>query len=147
LKLLVQPLLIYDDRLTDNAMIRLLAERAAKGVDIRILGRLEKPIEGVRVEKYAGTLHLRAIVQDGRRAFVGSQSLRRLELEARREVGVIFRDASVIARMTAVFEEDWAQTAGQAESAKARLAEARAAAASRRAARKPRREHRAARVA
>jgi phosphatidylserine/phosphatidylglycerophosphate/cardiolipin synthase-like enzyme len=106
-------LLIYDDRLTDNAMIRLLAERAAKGVDIRILGRLEKPIEGVRVEKYAGTLHLRAIVQDGRRAFVGSQSLRRLELEARREVGVIFRDA----------------------------------AASRRAARKPRREHRAAKVA
>jgi phosphatidylserine/phosphatidylglycerophosphate/cardiolipin synthase-like enzyme len=138
-------LLIYDDRITDNAMQRILAERAAQGVEVRVLGRLEKPIEGVRVEKYPGTLHLRAIVQDGRRAFVGSQSLRRLELEARREVGVILRDASVIARMTALFEEDWARTAaGRAEAPKARPA---ASAASRRAARKPRPAPRAAKVA
>ena len=32
-------------------------------------------------------LHVRAIVRDGRRAFVGSQSLRKLELDERREVG------------------------------------------------------------
>jgi phosphatidylserine/phosphatidylglycerophosphate/cardiolipin synthase-like enzyme len=138
-------LLIYDQRVTDNAMLRILAERAAKGVEIRVLGRIEKPIEGVRVEKYPGTLHLRAIVQDGRRAFIGSQSLRRLELEARREVGVVFRDARVIARMAEVFEEDWARTdAGKAAAEERRRAEAKAEAAPKRAGRKARRDERAA---
>jgi hypothetical protein len=37
-------------------------------------------------------LHVRAIVRDGRRAFVGSQSLRKVELDERREVGIIIRD-------------------------------------------------------
>lgn len=134
-------LLIYDQRISDNAMQKILAERAAKGVDIRVLGRLEKPIEGVRVEKHPGTLHLRAIIQDGRRAFIGSQSLRRLELEARREVGVVFRDSAVIARMTEVFEEDWARTeTGKAEQEERRRAAAKAEAAAKRAARRRRDE-------
>jgi hypothetical protein len=37
-------------------------------------------------------LHVRAMVRDGRRAFIGSQSLRRLELDERREIGLIIRD-------------------------------------------------------
>ena len=53
---------------------------------------------------------MRAIIRDGRRAFLGSQSLRRLELEKRREIGVIITDDEVVAQMRAVFEEDWAQT-------------------------------------
>ena len=32
-------------------------------------------------------LHVRAIIRDGTRAFVGSQSLRKEELDSRREVG------------------------------------------------------------
>ena len=35
-------LLIYDVRITDNAMIRILKERAKAGVEIRMMGRLEK---------------------------------------------------------------------------------------------------------
>ena len=50
------------------------------------------------------------IVRDGRRAFVGSQGLRKVELDGRREVGVIVKDPKVIARMTAIFEEDWSET-------------------------------------
>ena len=53
---------------------------------------------------------VRAIIRDGRRAFVGSQSLRRLELEKRREVGVIVTDQVVVRQMEDVFEKDWAQT-------------------------------------
>lgn len=138
-------LLIYDERVSDNAMQRILAERAAKGVDIRILGRLAKPIEGVQVQRYPGTLHLRAIIQDGRRAFVGSQSLRRPELQARREVGVILRDAAVIARMTEVFEEDWARTdAGKSQAETRRRTEEKAEAARRRPAGRARRDDHAA---
>jgi hypothetical protein len=53
-------------------------------------------------------LHTRTIIRDGKYAFVGSQSLRALELDARREVGIIFRDARVIARLEATFRADWA---------------------------------------
>ena len=38
-------------------------------------------------------MHLRAIVRDGKAAFLGSQTLRRLELESRREIGVIVKHA------------------------------------------------------
>jgi phosphatidylserine/phosphatidylglycerophosphate/cardiolipin synthase-like enzyme len=103
-------LLIYDENVTDNAMLEILRARAEAGVEIRILGRIEKPQPGVQVEKYPGTLHLRAIIQDGRRAFIGSQSLRRPELEGRREVGVVFKDARIVGQMMRVFEEDWLRT-------------------------------------
>ena len=39
--------------------------------------------------------------------FIGSQSLRKLELDARREVGIIFRDPKVVSRLTKTFETDW----------------------------------------
>jgi phosphatidylserine/phosphatidylglycerophosphate/cardiolipin synthase-like enzyme len=63
------------------------------------------------VQKFPGKrLHVRAIVRDGDTGFVGSQSLRALELDARREVGLITRDPKVVKRMGEVFEEDWAKT-------------------------------------
>ena len=62
-------------------------------------------------EKYPGKrLHVRAIVRDGNRAFLGSQSLRRLELERRREIGLIVDDAVVVRGLRQVFEQDWAMT-------------------------------------
>ena len=56
-------------------------------------------------------LHARAIIRDGAQAFIGSQSLRKLELDARREVGVIVHDSRIARRMRAVFEADWAEAA------------------------------------
>jgi hypothetical protein len=52
-------------------------------------------------------LHTRTIIRDGKHAFLGSQSLRALELDARREVGIIFRDPGAVARLTATFRSDW----------------------------------------
>ena len=105
-------LLIYDPQATDDAMLRLLTERAKAGVDVRIIGRLEtKWGSDIKSERYPGKrLHVRAIIRDGKRAFMGSQSLRRLELEKRREVGVIITDELVVRQMLDVFEKDWAQT-------------------------------------
>jgi phosphatidylserine/phosphatidylglycerophosphate/cardiolipin synthase-like enzyme len=104
-------LLVYDPKLTDIAMIRILKERVSAGVGVRILGKLGKRGAGLRAEKFPGKrLHVRAIVRDGQQAFVGSQGLRKLELDGRREVGVIVRDRKVVARMVAVFEADWAET-------------------------------------
>jgi cardiolipin synthase A/B len=105
-----QQLLIYDDRLTDRAMIKLLRERAKAGVDVRILGTMDKRPGRLHLRKPPGwKLHVRAIVQDGRRAFVGSQSLRRLELDGRREVGLVIESAAVVDQIRRVFNWDWAR--------------------------------------
>jgi phosphatidylserine/phosphatidylglycerophosphate/cardiolipin synthase-like enzyme len=121
-------LLIYDPKVTDNAMIRILQERAKAGVEIKILGTLEKPDEGIEVESFPGRLHARVIIRDGRQAFIGSQSLRRLELERRREVGAIFGDGKVVRRLMDVFEQDWAETpTGRTEQAREEKAKGGAA--------------------
>lgn len=103
-----QQLLIYDAQVSDNAIQKVLQERADAGVDIRIIGKLEKAIDGVKVRKLADLrLHVRAIVRDGKEAFIGSQSLRRLELDGRREVGIIVKNGGIVRRIQAVFEADW----------------------------------------
>jgi len=74
-------------------MLRLLQIRAKKGIDIRVLGKAGPCGAGLRVQKLPGLrLHVRALIRDGDTVFVGSQSLRALELDARREVGLIVRD-------------------------------------------------------
>jgi len=103
-------LLIYDPQVSDDGMLRLITERIKAGVDVRVIGKVESKWN-VKSDKYPGKrLHIRAIIRDGKRAFVGSQSLRRLELEKRREVGVIITDDAVIKQMTEIFEKDWALT-------------------------------------
>ncbi len=103
-------LLIYDSGLTDDAMLRIIEEKIAEGVDVKILGKVEAKWH-IPFEKYPGRrLHVRMIVRDGQRAFVGSQSLRKLELDKRREVGVIVTDREVVNSMMAVFARDWAET-------------------------------------
>jgi cardiolipin synthase len=101
-------LLIYDAQVSDNAIQKVLQERAKAGVEIRIIGTLEKSLPSVKVRKLADLrLHVRAIIRDGREAFIGSQSLRRLELEGRREVGIIVKNSAIVRRIQAVFEADW----------------------------------------
>ena len=51
---------------------------------------------------------------DGERMFLGSQSLRSLELDARRETGLIVSDPEVIRQLATVFEADWLACAGSA---------------------------------
>ena len=104
-------LLIYDPKVSDDVMRRLLVERVKAGVDVRIIGKLGGRKSELTAERFPGKrLHVRAIIRDGRHAFVGSQSLRKLELEKRREIGIIVNDAGVIRQMQATFEQDWAET-------------------------------------
>jgi len=103
-------LLIYDPKVSDDSMLRIITDRIRKGVDVRVIGRVEAKWN-VKSERLLGKrLHIRSIIRDGKRAFMGSQSLRRLELEKRREVGVIITDETVVREMKEVFEHDWAET-------------------------------------
>jgi len=101
-------LLIYDPEISDPDMIRILEERAKAGVEIKIIGRLTSKSERLQVNKLSSIrLHTRTMIRDGMHAFIGSQSLRDLELSARREVGVIFRDRKVVGQLLKTFTEDW----------------------------------------
>ena len=111
-------LLIYDANVCDDAMLRIITERMKAGVDVKIIGSVEAKWN-IHGEPFPGKrMHVRAIVRDGQRAFIGSQSLRRLELENRREVGVIITDPGVVGEMKQFFELDWSKTAGGKKEAK-----------------------------
>ena len=104
-------LLIYDSRLTDNMIQRVIEKRALAGVEVRVIGKLEKKLQQVLVEPYPGDrLHVRAMVRDGRHAFIGSQSMRRAELDRRREIGVMVDDKRTVREIAGIFESDWALT-------------------------------------
>ena len=76
---------------------------------MRYLGRLGKKA-GELDARRMGTvrLHTRTIIRDRKDAFVGSQSLRKLELDSRRELGLIVKERKVIAKLIETFESDWA---------------------------------------
>jgi phosphatidylserine/phosphatidylglycerophosphate/cardiolipin synthase-like enzyme len=104
-------LLIYDVNLQDPVLIKLLRQQVAAGVEVRVIGKFKgsgpievRPLRPMR-------LHARAIVRDGSRAFVGSQSLRRPELDQRREVGVLITNTTVARKLRDLFEADWAESA------------------------------------
>jgi phosphatidylserine/phosphatidylglycerophosphate/cardiolipin synthase-like enzyme len=107
---------IYDQQIQDPMMVKLLKELAARGVRIRVLGRL-KGANGDVVVRSLKTmrLHVRAIVRDGTRAFVGSQSLRKEELDKRREVGLLISNPTVTRTLRQVFDADWEASATKEE--------------------------------
>ncbi len=87
-------------------MIRLLRSRIDDGVKVRVIGHSVGNLPTRALGRMR--LHTRTIIRDRRQAFLGSQSLRQVELDARREIGVIFRDTAIIAELRRTFEEDWA---------------------------------------
>jgi phosphatidylserine/phosphatidylglycerophosphate/cardiolipin synthase-like enzyme len=100
-------LLIYDPKISDKTMIRLLQKRSAENVNVRIIGQVSAS-EKLQVRTLSQIrLHTRAMVCDGKLAFVGSQSLREIELDRRREVGLIFGDSVTVNQIAKTFEEDW----------------------------------------
>ncbi|MCW3052555.1 MAG: Phosphatidylserine/phosphatidylglycerophosphate/cardiolipin synthase -like [Chthonomonadales bacterium] len=100
-------LCIYDGKLTDPDMIRLLQQKAREGVDIRIIGAIGKRAAGMKVAAPPMRLHAQTIIRDGAQMFLGSQSLRTLELDARREVGILIDDVPIVQRALETFEADW----------------------------------------
>ena len=103
-------LLIYDVNVQDRTLIKLLEQQASAGVDVRVIGKC-KGGKGISVRPLRSMrLHVRAMVRDGARAFVGSQSLRRLELDQRREVGVVITNGVVARQIRDTFEADWTES-------------------------------------
>jgi cardiolipin synthase A/B len=104
-------LLIYDMKVSDRQMIKLLQERVKAGVDVRIIGKVSRKGEGLTAEKMPGMrLHVRAMLRDGKELFLGSMSMRGLELDKRRETGVIVKERAAAKQFRELFEQDWTKT-------------------------------------
>ncbi len=104
-------LLIYDPKISDRAMLRLLEDRRNAGVEIRVIGRVNHNLRSCELKRMR--LHTRTMVRDRAHVFIGSQSLRQLELDARREIGVIARDGASLKHIVHTFEEDWVASYGE----------------------------------
>jgi cardiolipin synthase A/B len=100
-------LLIYDVKISDAAMLRILEERAHAGVKLKIIGEIAHKSELVARKLKRLRLHARVIIRDGKHMFLGSQSLRKVELDERREIGIIVSGAKVVNALMAVFHDDW----------------------------------------
>ncbi len=107
LKRAKKQLLIYDPMISDGEMLGILQGRTKAGVEVKVIGRVPGRAS-FESQKLSGMrLHTRTIIRDRRQAFVGSQSLRTLELDSRREVGLIIRDPKAVKQLIDTFESDW----------------------------------------
>jgi phosphatidylserine/phosphatidylglycerophosphate/cardiolipin synthase-like enzyme len=111
---------IYAEVLLDGASVDLLAQRAGAEVAVRVL--LPPPFEdrgwlvverlaasGVQLHDLSDPYgHAKAILVDGREAFVGSQNLTATSLDENRELGITFTEPTAIARLATTFERDFA---------------------------------------
>jgi cardiolipin synthase A/B len=101
-------LLIYDGKLSDAEMIKHLESCARRGVEIKIIGHASKKVKGSEIRSMPLIrLHAQAIIRDGQEVFFGSQSLRKVELDHRREVGLITNDAEAVKSFFLIFVMDW----------------------------------------
>jgi cardiolipin synthase len=105
-------LIIYDPKVSDRSILRLMSERAKAGVQVRIIGRVAGRRPEIESRKLNQRLHTRTMVRDGSWVFIGSQSLREMELDERREVGLIFHDRQIAHKISETFEADWKASEG-----------------------------------
>jgi len=114
-------LLVESMQLADGAVRNAIAERKAKGVNVRVI--LADPswiaanddaakfmtahgIEGRRM--LAPKVHVKSILVDGKLAYAGSENLSQTSLDKNREVGLVVTEAKNVAKMHDTFETDWA---------------------------------------
>jgi phosphatidylserine/phosphatidylglycerophosphate/cardiolipin synthase-like enzyme len=111
-------LLIYDPRISDKDLLRVLHERSKAGIEVRVIGSVAGR-STLEAQKLAGSrLHTRTIIRDRKQAFIGSQSLRAEELDSRRELGLILHDAKVVKTLIDTFEADWTSPKTKKEAAR-----------------------------
>jgi phosphatidylserine/phosphatidylglycerophosphate/cardiolipin synthase-like enzyme len=113
---------ILDAKIEDQQTIGVLLKKAAEGCDIKIITK-DTRFEGIssflHFRKLARfQLHAKCIVVDGQRFFLGSQNLREVSLDHRREVGIIVEDMMLSQKIERVFDEDWTNATERANGQK-----------------------------
>jgi phosphatidylserine/phosphatidylglycerophosphate/cardiolipin synthase-like enzyme len=118
-------LLVESMQFADGDVRSAIFARKAAGVDVRVIladpswidanteaaaALSAKGIEARRLK--APAIHVKAIVADGDRAYVGSINLSSTSLTKNREVGLIVTEPANIAKVQTTFDTDWAAASG-----------------------------------
>lgn len=102
---------ILDAKVQDQQAIGVLLRKASAGCSIKIISEdtdYDEVVPNFHMRKLARyKLHAKCIVVDGIRFFVGSQNLRKVSMDNRREVGLIVEDDAMARKIERVFDEDW----------------------------------------
>jgi phosphatidylserine/phosphatidylglycerophosphate/cardiolipin synthase-like enzyme len=102
---------ILDAKVQDQEVIGLLLRKASSGCNVKIISRdtyYDAVVPNFHVRELARyKLHAKCIIVDSNRFFIGSQNLRKVSLDNRREVGIIVQDDAMARRIERVFDEDW----------------------------------------
>lgn len=113
-------ILVESMQLADDDVRNALAFRKKAGVEVRVLladpswidtnpdaatfcGNFAIPVRWLA----RPNIHVKSIIVDGVRAYLGSENLTFTSLNKNREVGLIASEPDVLKRMTATFEADW----------------------------------------
>lgn len=115
-------LLVESMQLADQGVRAAIADRVAAGVAVRVVLAAPSWIDtntkagafltGLGVgARWLGSpgIHVKAIVVDGERAYLGSENLSGTSLDKNREVGLVVSDAAAVSRMRDTFEADFAR--------------------------------------
>jgi len=114
-------LAIENEEMGDGEIVAALCASGRRGVQVHVVmtyaaqwrGAFEQLAAcGVEVRTYAQDaplyIHAKAIVVDGREAFVGSQNFSWTSLEANRELGVVTTDRAIVSGVAATLAGDYA---------------------------------------
>jgi phosphatidylserine/phosphatidylglycerophosphate/cardiolipin synthase-like enzyme len=103
---------IMDAKVQDPDIKALLLRKARSGCDVKIITRdslFSDSAPNFRIRRFTKyKLHAKCIVVDTLRFFIGSQNLRGVSIDRRREVGVIVEDDPIARKIERIFDEDWA---------------------------------------
>jgi cardiolipin synthase A/B len=106
---------------TDDEVREAVVARAAAGVAVRVILADPRHVEaGFGAAAFLGAhgipvktlrdldVHVKSILVDGRRAYLGSENLSTNSLENNREIGLIADEPAVIDAVSTTFAKDWA---------------------------------------
>ena len=103
-------LVIWDPKVTDPQMIRLIQQRVKAGVDVRIIGKVARLAATCAPRRCRGVCTCGPWCATATRPSSAARASGALELDARREVGLFAKDPKVVKRIADLFEGDWAKT-------------------------------------
>jgi cardiolipin synthase A/B len=118
-------LAVENEEMSSTAIIDALTAAAGRGVNVEVTmtadsewdqAFAELTAAGAHVHLYADTstvlyIHAKAIVADGRRAFVGSENFSDASLDENRELGILTQSPAIVSPLTAVLAADYAGAA------------------------------------
>ena len=110
---------LYAEEVQDRQLEETLVACARRGVRVRLITNAGDPASapGVATLRGGGVvvrqlrtpyIHAKAVIADGRWAFVGSENISAASLDQNRELGALVANGDAIARLAATFAEDWA---------------------------------------